>query len=132
MRRILVTGSRYWVDRQTVWKALHDQYVLSTQVITVVHGGARGLDDIADRWAWGMMQEGWGVRVESHPANWKLHGKRAGVIRNQLMVDLGADVCLAFPQPDGTGTQHCMSRAAEAGIPVLNYGCAVPNLGRVA
>ena len=37
------------------------------------------------------------------------------------MVDLGADVCLAFPLGESRGTRDCMRRASEAGIPVIDY-----------
>jgi hypothetical protein len=58
------------------------------------------------------------VRSEQHPADWNTHGKAAGPIRNQAMVDLGADLCLAFPRADSKGTWDCVRRAADAGIPV--------------
>ncbi|BBC53858.1 hypothetical protein [Mycobacterium phage PP] len=121
MRRVLITGSRDWVDRTTIWTALQSELELFGS-LTIVHGGARGADDIADRWAWGKSQEGYDVEVERHDADWETHGKRAGIIRNQEMVDLGADVCYAFPLASGTGTRHCMSRAMAAGIPVVNLG----------
>lgn len=122
MRRVLVTGSRDWRDRHAVWNALHEELRRSPEGIVVVHGAARGADDIADRWAWGMHQSGYKVMVEDHPADWNGLGKRAGIIRNQQMVDLGADVCHAFPLRDSIGTRHCMSRAIAAGIPIINHG----------
>lgn len=38
------------------------------------------------------------------------------------MVDLGADLCLAFPLPDSRGTKDCMARAKKAGIKVISMG----------
>jgi hypothetical protein len=35
------------------------------------------------------------------------------------MVSLGADICLAFPQPGSKGTWDCARKAADAGIPVV-------------
>jgi len=122
VRRVLVTGSRDWVARTTIWNALHSELIQFPDGIIVVHGAARGADDIADRWAWGMRQAGWPVSVEAHPADWNTHGKRAGVVRHQEMVNLGADVCHAFPLGDSVGTRHCMARALAAGIPVINHG----------
>jgi len=124
MRRVLVTGSRDWAARTTVWNALHSELVQFPDGIIVVHGAARGADDIADRWAWGMRQAGWPVSAEAHPANWDRFGKRAGVVRNQEMVKLGADVCHAFPLGKSVGTRHCMARAMAAGIEVVNHGFA--------
>ena len=122
MRRVLVTGSRLWVNRSAVWQALRDQYGISPSGITVVHGGANGADDIADRWAWGMKQDGYNVTPELHRADWDRFGRRAGHIRNYQMVKLGADVCLAFPYGESRGTRGCMKMAHRAGIPVIDLG----------
>lgn len=118
LRRVLVTGSRDWNNSRAVGAAL--SLVIATgreQDYVIVHGDARGLDRIAKGWA-----EVFGVRHEPHPADWKLHGKKAGILRNQEMVDLGAEICLAFPTEDSVGTLDCMRRAAKAGIQVINFG----------
>ena len=110
--RILVTGSRDWAD----WNLLNDtlnEYA-NEQNIVIVHGDCpTGADAMAQRWV-----DYQGVRVERYPADWDKHGKSAGPIRNQQMVDLGADICLAFPLPQSRGTVHCMNAARKAGIPV--------------
>lgn len=115
MFRILVTGSRNWADRKAVREALLETY--TSDLVTVVHGGAQGLDRIA-----GEVAAELGLIVESHPADWNTHGKRAGIMRNLAMIERGADVCLAFPLGESRGTRHCMGAAAKAGIPVKNYG----------
>ncbi|QFG10437.1 DprA-like DNA processing chain A [Mycobacterium phage Anthony] len=120
-RRILITGSREWEGRTTVWSALN-QELIEFGRLTIVHGAARGADDIADRWAWGARQDGYQVEIERYPADWNTLGKRAGTIRNQEMVDLGADVCHAFPLRSSVGTWHCMRAATRAGIQVVNHG----------
>ncbi|QHB38088.1 DprA-like DNA processing chain A [Mycobacterium phage Noelle] len=122
MRRVLVTGSRDWRDRPEVWRTLQDELDKSPDGIVVVHGAARGADDIADRWAWGMHQMGYKVEPEDHPADWDKYGKAAGHIRNREMVNLGADVCHAFPLEFSIGTFGCMRLAREAGIEVINHG----------
>ncbi|AIS73736.1 hypothetical protein SEA_PANAMAXUS_61 [Mycobacterium phage Panamaxus] len=121
MRRVLVTGSRDWKDRTTIWNALRQELEQFGSLV-IVHGAARGADDIADRWAWGMAQAGYQVWPESHPADWDGLGKAAGAIRNQKMVDLGADVVHAFPLAGSIGTWDCIGRAEGAGIPVVNHG----------
>lgn len=123
MRRILVTGSRKWADRRAIWTALEGEYLVAPKGIVVVHGAAEGADDIADRWAWGSKQMGRLVEVETHPPDYVKYGrKRAPLVRNKEMAELGAHVCLAFPLEGGTGTRHMMSRAISAGIEVINYG----------
>jgi hypothetical protein len=118
MTRILVTGSRAWKDRLAIAQALVEVINERGLPITIVHGGnQRGADQIVDDIARsvGLMD------VEVHPALWEKHGKAAGPIRNQEMVDAGADVCLAFPMGESRGTRDCMRRAEAAGIPVINY-----------
>lgn len=90
-----MTGSRTWSDAATVRRvleALVDPYRRLES--TVVHGACRsGVDAMAGAWA-----REKGVPVEEHPADWAA-GRRAGPLRNQAMVDLGADLVLAFLSP---------------------------------
>lgn len=128
-RRILVTGSRHWRDREAVASGLlgalsvlyHPQelhpMVFEWPAVTLVHGGARGLDSIAESLA-----KSWGMTVEEHKAEWHHYGRRAGHVRNLRMVNEGADVCAAFPLGESVGTRDAMRLAAAAGIPVLNLG----------
>lgn len=116
MRRVLVTGSRNWSDEETLSGALNEQVRRNDwEPILVVHGDCpTGADALAARWA----RSTWLSKCEPHPADWSI-GKKAGPLRNQQMVDLGADVCLAFPLPQSRGTYDCMRRAEAAGIPVI-------------
>jgi hypothetical protein len=115
MTRILITGSRDWIDADSIEHALE----LFRLPLVVVHGDCpTGADAIAKRWA----DATDGARQESHPADWSL-GKKAGPLRNQEMVDLGGYyACLAFPLGESRGTRDCMRRAEKAGIPVINRG----------
>lgn len=124
MTRVLVTGSRDWDDAETIRAALDAQLAIHG-TITVIHGAARGADRIAGEWAREQILARKPVRLEVYPAAWDEHGKKAGIIRNRQMVELGADVCLAFPAGESRGTRHCMREAAAAGIKVINHdtGC---------
>lgn len=117
--RILVTGSRDFRDtdlakRALVWAA-NVAGVDNPADVTVVHGDARGADSVMAEVA-----ASFGCVIEGHSARWDELDKRAGIVRNCEMVDLGADVCLAFPLPGSRGTWHCMREAEKAGIPVVN------------
>lgn len=137
--RVIVTGSRKWADDSLVYADLEYQltYAHSVGAILVVRHGAnpRGADAAAARWcAWAKPR---GVVEDPVPADWTrdcttlcTHKPRvrkdgttfcpaAGNLRNQIMVDKGAELCLAYPL-DGTGTQDCMKRADAAGIPTYD------------
>lgn len=130
--RILVTGSRDWEDRLAVYRALNgicDEYDLNFEPdeygntmpkpskVTVVHGDCpTGADHWADQWCLGSFFE-----AERHPADWNKYGKSAGPRRNEEMVDLGADICLAFIKNDSKGATHTANLAEKAGIKVRRY-----------
>lgn len=117
--RILVTGSRNWTNADAVDATLSGftADVPPDEHITIVHGACpTGADAIAGKWA----RDADNTSEERHPANWNLHGKAAGPIRNKEMVNLGADICIGFPTPESRGTVHCMRAAEEADMPVYN------------
>lgn len=116
--RVIVTGSRNLENRALVEDAL--QWVAfdtdPTELITVVHGACPygGADVFASDWA----EIAFNTEEEAHPADFAGLGPKAGPMRNQEMVDLGADICLAFPTEGSRGTWDCVRRARAAGIPV--------------
>jgi hypothetical protein len=112
--RILITGSRTWTDYAWIEAELDQAAVgLDDPNITLVSGACpRGADRICEEIA---AARGW--TVERHLADWSTHGKAAGFIRNQAMVDLGADVCLVFVRAASRGATHCGQAAERAGIP---------------
>lgn len=118
--RILVTGSRDWTDRGVIFRALLSAWDRTGRDprATLVQGECHlgGADSIAaEIWC------DWGLPVEGHPAEMGPNGHILGPARNKRMVDLGADVCLAFPLPSSRGTRNCMRLAREAGIPVEEH-----------
>lgn len=81
----------------------------------VIHGGARGADKLA-----GEVAKELGIEVVVFPANWELYGKRAGYVRNQLMLDAGKpSLVLAFPIGESRGTRMMIDIATRAGVKVI-------------
>lgn len=108
--RVLITGSRDWRDVQAIAKRL---YELPRDAV-IVHGAATGADHIAHAIANDL-----GLEVEPHfPDYANFEASKAPLERNRWMVELGADLCLAFPTPNSRGTWHCVKLAEAAGIPV--------------
>lgn len=114
--RLLITGSRNLTDRAGVEAALRAAWadLGGGRDVTLIHGAAPGADALSGD-IWGRVM---GLPVEVHPADWHIHGRHAGPLRNQVMVDLGADGCLAMPESGSRGTWDCVRRAEVAGIPV--------------
>ena len=108
--RLLITGGRDYSDFQALCTTL-DQIHKETPVTLLIHGGARGADSLAGAWA-AFRQ----IPVRVFPANWDLHGKAAGHIRNQQMLTEGhPDAYLAFP--GGRGTADMVQRCQRHRIP---------------
>lgn len=109
--RILVTGSREWTDADLVRQVLS----LAPQPYsqhTLVHGDCpRGLDRMA-----AVIASELGFQVEAWPADWKAHGRAAGPLRNQAMVDSSPDRVFGFMCRGSFGTFDCLKRAQLAGV----------------
>lgn len=121
--RVLVTGSRDWKSWETVWDALYMQVAEGWETgITVVHGACpTGADYEAGRWCRMIANYGWPVDEEPHPADWNRYGKSAGFRRNAEMVNLGADLCLAFIRNNSKGASMTADLAQKAGIETRIY-----------
>jgi hypothetical protein len=113
VRRILVTGSRRWADHRSIHATLDDALARAAGPLIVVVGDCPTGADLAAR-NWTSTHH---VGLEIHTADWRRHGRAAGPLRNQAMVDAGADECLAFSLPGSRGTLDCMRRARRAAIP---------------
>src|SRR5690606_14346798 len=123
--RLLITGSRDWPDGEFVHDKIMDEiepFIASGDSVVVVHGACpRGADDMASRTVRWLQSAGWAIVEERHPADWDTHGKRAGCVRNAEMVNIGADLCLAFQKDGSRGTQMTIDLAQKAEIPLKIY-----------
>jgi hypothetical protein len=81
----------------------------------IVSGGAAGADTMATRWA-----TEHGVTMVVYRANWAVHGRAAGPIRNRHIVARATHV-LAFPNHLGRGTQHAIGIARAAKKPLIIF-----------
>ncbi|MEU8199506.1 hypothetical protein AB0C10_37555 [Microbispora amethystogenes] len=156
--RILVTGSRTCRHTLGVHKRLAEALPHPIQALDVVlvHGACdEGVDAMVDPFcaaeAWWVDNAGGALYAEPHPADWdhcapdcrpghrrtrrdgSTYCPGAGLRRDAGMVDLGADLCLAFiepcvsprcrrPQPHGShGATETADLAERAGIPVRRF-----------
>ena len=78
----------------------------------IVSGGARGVDRQAVA-----AGNAFGFRTHTIPALWNTYGKRAGFIRNQLLVDT-CQMVVAFWDLESRGTLDTIRKALRAHRPV--------------
>lgn len=111
-RRILITGSRNWTDEHAIHAVLADELAKTPvdRFLVIIHGGAKGADTIAGRWAYDQLRRGRKVRYEQFTDS------------QPTMIEHGAEVCHAFPLGRSSGTRQCMAAAEAAGIPVIDHG----------
>jgi len=108
--RALVCGGRDFENVDLLYDTL-DKFL--GPIAVVISGGARGADSLAEMWA-----DERGIPVERYEADWGTHGKAAGPIRNQRMLEEGKPgVVFAFP--GGRGTADMVGRARRAGVRVI-------------
>ena len=122
--RILVCGGRDYKDSEKVTAVLDEIAVKHSKLynpddnwlpcdFTIIAGGATGADRLAVEWA----AVNW-TQYREFKADWNKHGRAAGPIRNQRMLDEGKpDLVVAFP--GGRGTADMVRRAKAAGVVVL-------------
>jgi len=112
MRRVMVTGSRDWQDKDVVFGALDREWDKDYDLV-IVHGACpTGADAMADEWATIN-----GRPVERYPADWATHGRAAGPKRNQAMIDTKPDALLAFSRDHSRGTEGTLKMAYQ--VPML-------------
>lgn len=91
-----------------------DEYGNWLPDVTIVSGGAKGADALGESWA----VVNW-TRLEVFKPDWDTHGKKAGILRNQDMLDSGVDLAVQFP--GGRGTEDMRRRLDKAGVKVIEY-----------
>lgn len=111
--KVLVCGGRDFNNGARLRECLNALHDNLGPITLLVHGAAAGADSMAGTWATHR-----GVPVKAYPADWKKHGRSAGPIRNQQMLDAEKpDMVIAFP--GGRGTAHMVRIAKEQGFRVI-------------
>lgn len=111
--RVLICGGRAFFDKKFAFLVL-DLLHSKTPVSVLIEGEAHGADTLGKMWA-----ESHGIPILPFPADWELHGGRAGPARNHKMLRDGRpELVVAFP--GGRGTAHMVKIAQAAGVRVWN------------
>lgn len=103
--RVAIVGSRTWTDEATIRRYVDKLPATAT----VVSGGSPGVDTMAEHAA-----RARGLRVRVFRADWKRHGRGAGMVRNSKII-ANADIVLAFWDGQSRGTKDSIDKAMAAG-----------------
>lgn len=132
--RALVCGSREWPSLSVEVEArdwLADRVYALPPGTVVIQGEANG----ADRWA-GKLATRCGLfvaRMEVGPQHWKRHGRKAGILRDNAMLDLlqPGDLVIVAQYAESRDTQYTVDEARRRGIEV-ELRCWLPVAGSVS
>lgn len=112
----IVCGGRDFADAEMFNAAMGDLVRLRGMPSRVIEGGAAGADGMAREWAARHALDSW-----TQLADWKTHGRAAGPIRNQAMLEHNPKLVVAFP--GGKGTADMVRRSRKAGVDVAEIKC---------
>lgn len=83
-----------------------------SKITKILHGDAEGIDQAAEKYC----RRFW--PVEAQPADWRKHGRSAGVVRNLEMVGK-VDAVIAIWDGVSPGTKQMIEAAKKVGLPVF-------------
>ena len=111
MYKVIIAGSRDLTDYALLC-SFADEALAGAEDIEIVSGGARGADDLGERYA---RERRYALKVL--PDDWKEWGRAAGPIRNEQMAGY-ADALIAFWDGQSAGTRDMIRKAEERGLRV--------------
>lgn len=114
--RVIIAGSRGVSDLDFI----EDAVSLSGFIVSrLISGGARGIDQTAERWAKERLQDA-PIPVSRFLPQWSTFGRSAGFRRNVLMAD-HAEALIAIWDGQSKGTEHMIEAMKDRGKPVYVY-----------
>jgi hypothetical protein len=108
--RLCIAGSRYFFNKEEIFKIIDCYYSLETGLPSqVLCGCAPGVDRIGALWA-----EQHKIPIRFFPANWKKWGNYAGPKRNEEMAALANEV-LVIRREDSKGSLTMIGASHDRG-----------------
>jgi len=116
MMKLIIAGSRTFVNYEYLSDKIHEYLISSINgEVEIVSGGAIGTDRLGERFA----KEN-NIALKIFPADWNLHGKSAGYIRNKQMAEYATD-CICFWDGVSKGTKMMIDLAFKHELNVTIY-----------
>ena len=110
--RVIIAGWREFNDYELLKQVIKEA---NFDITTILSGCARGADALGERYAIENK-----IELEEYPADWNGHGKRAGIIRNEVMA-CNADALIAILSKQSIGTLDMIKRAVNKGLIIHVY-----------
>lgn len=115
LKTVLVCGDEGAIDEQRVF-AILDRLLADEGEFRIVHGGKRGADLLAAKWAVAHR-----VRSVVERASWFRYGKAAGPLRNEHMLNC-YEPFLVVAFPGGKDCADLVARARRSGVRIVEAG----------
>lgn len=112
--KVLICGDRHWNNYQSVLDIVK-RIIKKYDNVIIIEGGCSGADAMAKKAAIEC-----NIPYKEYPAHWDKHGKAAGPIRNQKMLDEEKpDMVIAFHSEidKSKGTKDMQKRVKKASVP---------------
>ena len=109
---VIIAGTRTINNYSYLEQAIEESKFEITKVLC---GGCRGVDELGRQWAIRNQKP-----YDLYLAKWEEEGRKAGVLRNQRMVE-HADALIVIWNEISKGTADVIIRAERKGIPVYKF-----------
>ncbi len=113
MIKIAIIGSRDYDDFEHVEIIMQELCNKFQDDLVIVSGGARGIDKKAEE-----VSELLEIDFHCYRAKWKKYGKKAGIIRNEKLIN-HSDAVIAFWDGESKGTLNSIKYAQKNEMPIL-------------
>jgi hypothetical protein len=109
--KLIIAGSRH-LDLDSEGVQVFVDHLGIKNITEIVAGGARGIDTAGENYARDNH-----IPYKIFPAEWGLHGKAAGFIRNKQMADYADELLIIWDQKSA-GSAHMKETMEKMGKPV--------------
>ena len=107
--KLSVIGSRTFENYEML---VNEILKLNLNISSVISGGAKGADTLAERWA----NEN-NIPIILYKPDWKKYGRAAGLRRNENIIE-SCDFCLAFWDGKSKGTKFSIDLCKKLKKPI--------------
>ena len=111
--RLIIAGSRSFRDYNILVDEVEVLCLacdIKTDELEIISGGAVGADSLGEIYA----QKN-NLPLTIMKANWDVHGKSAGMVRNSNMAEV-ADACIVFWDGESRGSKNMIDIATKKGL----------------